>query len=296
MQTGYFYILGAGFAWSMLGIFINGLYSYGFVPMQIVSVRATVAAVVLTIALLFFKADLLKIKLRDLWLFIGTGLFSIIISNYASFTAFKEVGISVGIILLYTSPVFVTLMAALIFKEPLTKRKVMALVMALIGCALVSGIAQPGSVGKVNFNGLLMGLLSAFGYALYSILGIFAIRAKYHPLTITVYTFISAAVCGWFLTSPVQIVQQVVSIRILLLILGISVLCSIVPYFLYAKGLESVEASKASILVCVEPAMAIVFGVTLYNEPFTFFMGLGVSAILGAILLLNDNKPKMEEA
>lgn len=290
MQTGYVYILGAGLAWSMLGIFINGLYSYGFVPMQVVSARATVAAFVLTTALAFLKPTLLKIKLKDLWMFAGTGIFSIIISNYASFSAFKEVGISVGIILLYTSPVFVTLMAAAIFKEPLTRRKILALLMAMLGCALVSGIAQPSSVGTVNLLGLLLGLLSAFGYALYSILGIYAIRANYHPLTITVYTFITASICGWFLTNSLQIVRQVTSIKIMLLILGIAVLCSIVPYFLYAKGLESVEASKASILVCVEPAMAIVFGVTLFNEPFTFTMGLGVLSILGAILLLNEAK------
>ena len=275
-------------AWSMLGIFINGLYASGFVPMQVVSVRATMAALILAVSLAFLKPDLLRIKLRDLWMFVGMGLFSIIISNYASFSAFKEVGISVGIILLYTSPVFVTLMAALIFKESLTKRKLLALVLALIGCALVSGIGQPGSVGKVNLYGLLLGLLSAFGYALYSILGIYAIRAKYHPLTITVYTFISAAVCGWLLTDQATVFRLVVSAKIVFMILGISVLCSILPYFLYAKGLESVEASKASILVCVEPAMAIVFGVTLFNEPFTFSMGLGVSAILGAILLLNE--------
>ena len=288
MQTGAFFILGAGLAWSMLGIFINGLYASGFVPMQVVSVRATMAALILAVSLAFLKPDLLRIKLRDLWMFVGMGLFSIIISNYASFSAFKEVGISVGIILLYTSPVFVTLMAALIFKESLTKRKLLALVLALIGCALVSGIGQPGSVGKVNLYGLLLGLLSAFGYALYSILGIYAIRAKYHPLTITVYTFISAAVCGWLLTDQATVFRLVVSAKIVFMILGISVLCSILPYFLYAKGLESVEASKASILVCVEPAMAIVFGVTLFNEPFTFSMGLGVSAILGAILLLNE--------
>lgn len=274
----------------MLGIFINGLYSHGFVPIQVVSARATVAAFVLTTVLLLFKRSLLKIKLQDLWMFVGTGLFSIIISNYASFSAFKEVGISVGIILLYTSPVFVTLMAAVIFKEPLSKRKIGALAMALIGCALVSGIGQPGSVGKVNLHGLMLGLTSAFGYALYSILGTYAIRANYHPLTITAYTFISAAVCSWLLTNPLEIVQQVKSSNILLLIVGISVLCSILPYFLYAKGLETVEASKASIIVCVEPAMAIIFGVTLFNELFTVSMGVGVASILSAIILLNEKK------
>ena len=291
MQTGYFYILGAGLAWGMLGIFINGLYSYGFMPMQIVSIRATVAALVLSIALVFLKADLLRVKLKDLWMFIGTGLFSIIISNYASFSAFKEVGISVGIILLYTSPVFVTLMAALIFKEPLTKRKVLALVLALVGCALVAGIGQAGSMGQVNLYGLLLGLISAFGYALYSILGIYAIRANYHPLTITVYTFISAAVCSWLLTSPLGIVEQVVSLKSVFFMLGVAVLCSILPYCLYAKGLETVEASKASILACVEPAVAIVVGVMLFNEPFTVSMGLGVGSIFGAVLLLSTKRP-----
>lgn len=292
MQAGYFYILGAGLAWSTLGIFINGMYAAGFLPMQIVSARATLAAFILVSVLACIKPALLKIKVRDLWMFIGTGIFSIIISNYASFSAFKEVGISVSIVLLYTSPVFVTLMAAVIFKEPLTSRKIIALILALVGCALVSGMGQVDSANKVNVLGILLGLLSAFGYALYSILGVYAIRAKYHPLTITVYTFITAAACSWLLASPIAILEKIVSIQVVLLICGIAVVCSIVPYFLYAKGLETVEASKASILACTEPAMAIVFGVTLFSEPFTVLMGLGVAAILSAIMFLNDSKSK----
>lgn len=290
MQLGYFYILGAGLAWGMLGIFIKGLYAYNFEPMQIVSARATLAAGILALVLAFVKPELLKVKLRDLWMFIGTGVFSIVMSNYASFSSLKEVGISVAIVLLYTSPVFVTLMAAVIFKEPLTKRKLVALLLALIGCALVSGLGQSDSVGRVNMFGLTMGLLSAFGYALYSIFGVYAVRAGYHPITITVYTFITAAVCSWLLTNPIAIVEKIVSIKAFLFIAAIAVLCSIAPYFLYAKGLETVEASKASILACSEPAMAIVFGVTLFHEPFTGMMAVGVCSILAAILLLNDRK------
>ena len=65
MQTGAFFILGAGLAWSMLGIFINGLYASGFVPMQVVSVRATMAALILAVSLAFLKPDLVELKNMD---------------------------------------------------------------------------------------------------------------------------------------------------------------------------------------------------------------------------------------
>lgn len=290
MPVGYIYIMGAGLAWSFLGIYIKLLAAVGFESMQIVSLRATLAAVILTALLAFWRGTaLFRIKLRDWWLFAGMAIFSILISNGCSFAAMQESGITVAIILLYTSPVFVTVMAAIFFGEPLTGQKVAALLLALLGCAFVSGAGQDTG-GNVSLLGVGLGLASAFGYALYSIFGRIALNRGYKPLTLVLYTFIIAGSMSWLFADIKQAVLLVRDLRTLLLVLGLSVLSTILPYFLYGKGLETVEASKASILACVEPAMAIVFGVMIFSEPFTISIAIGILAIFGAVMLLNSKK------
>ena len=163
MHTGDWYIIGAGATWSFLGIFIKLLTVWGFTPIQIVSIRATIAAFLLSIIFLFINKQVFKVKLKDLWLFVGMALFSILISNSCSFAAMHESGITIAIILLYTSPVFVTLMAAFFFKEPLNARKIIALGLALLGCVLVSGFGHSDNTSQMTFTGLVLGLTSAFG-------------------------------------------------------------------------------------------------------------------------------------
>ena len=81
-------------------------------------------------------------RLRDSWCFIGTGLVSIVFFSYCYFRNVEESSATVAAILMYTSPIFVTLLSAIFFKEKLTKTKLLALLLAIIGCALVSGIAS----------------------------------------------------------------------------------------------------------------------------------------------------------
>ncbi len=290
MQKGDWCIIGAGTAWSFLGIFIKTLSGYGFSSMQIVSMRATIAAFLLVLIFLFTNIQAFKIKIKDIWLFVGMALFSILISNGCSFAAMQESGITVAIILLYTSPVFVTLMAAVFFKEKLTKLKMFSLFLALLGCVLVSGYGQNSADMSISFVGLMLGLASAFGYAMYSILGRVAIDRGYSGMTIVLYTFVFAASGGWLLIDQSAIYDLLVSWEVGVIAIALSVVSTIVPYFLYSRGLATVEASKASIMACVEPAIAIFWGVVIYSEPFTMPIATGIFTIFCAILLLNYKK------
>ena len=80
-------------------------------------------------------------------------------------------------------------MSCILFREKLTGKKVLCLVLAVGGCALVSGLAS-GSVGEISTGGILIGLASGFTYALYSIFSTYALK-KYQPLTVTFYTFLN---------------------------------------------------------------------------------------------------------
>ncbi|MBR3589188.1 MAG: DMT family transporter, partial [Clostridia bacterium] len=129
----------AGIMWGCIGIFIRQ-FSLTLNSMQIVTARALLTVCILFLILLIFRKDLLKIKLRDIWCFIGTGVCSIIFFNYCYFKCMSMTSLSIAAVLLYTAPAIVMVISAVAFKEKITVQKISALLLALLGCVLVSGI------------------------------------------------------------------------------------------------------------------------------------------------------------
>ena len=82
----------------------------------------------------------LRIAWRDAWMFLGTGLGSIVFFNICCFTAIELTTLSVAAILLYTAPSIVMVFSIFLFHERFTRRKGLCLVLAFAGCVLVSGL------------------------------------------------------------------------------------------------------------------------------------------------------------
>ena len=134
------YILLAGILWGSLGPFVRYLNTAGIASMDIVFLRAVVTAVALLVYLLFFHRDMLRIHIKDLWCFIGTGVASITFFNYCYFKAVITTSLSVAAVLLYTAPAIVMILSAMLFGEALNIKKVVATVMTFAGCVLVTGV------------------------------------------------------------------------------------------------------------------------------------------------------------
>lgn len=284
-------IILAGICWGSLGIFVRKLAEYGLSPIQIVCIRVVLAALFFSVILLIKDPKGFRISLRDIPLFLGLGIGSILFFTVCYFTAISMMTLSTAAILLYTSPIWIMLMSLIFFKEKLTAKKVLALVLAFGGCVLVSGLSD----GNMTLAGLLVGLGSGIGYGLYSILGTVALR-RYSPFTVTTWTFIVAAVGSILISQPADLAAKISAAPSLSGLLGFSLLTALVtaviPFLAYTLGLRRVEASKAGILATVEPMVATLFGILVFSEPLTLMSGIGVLLILAAVVLLNvSSKP-----
>ena len=225
---------------------------------------------------------------RNIPLFLGLGLGSVLFFTVCYFKSIEMLPLSIAAILLYTSPIWVTLMSVLFFKERLTLRRVAALVLAFGVCVLVSGLGG----GGLTPLGLLIGLCSGIGYGLYSILGSVALR-KYEPLTVTTYAFLFSAAGSWFICRPAEMLSIASSLPPLsfaLDVLSIAVVTAVAPYLLYTLGLKNTPASKAAIMATVEPLVATVLGIVVFSEPLTPAAAAGIILILAAIVLLNAHR------
>lgn len=288
-NIGLFLIILAGIFWGSMGIFVRHLATYGFTSVQIASMRLITAAIFFTIILFIKEPSGFKIKLKDIILFLGLGLCSILFFTICYFTAIKIMTISMAAILLYTSPIWVMLMAIIFFHEKITKYKIIALILSFIGCVLVSGMGN----GDVKLIGILIGLGSGIGYGLYSILGTVALK-KYSPYTVTTYTFIIAGLGSIFVSSPTDMlhkINQAESISgLLFFVILTSLITAVIPFMCYTLGLGSVEASKAAIAATVEPMVATLIGAIVFKEKITYISAAGILCILIAIIILNKKK------
>lgn len=281
-----FLVILAGCLWGTMGIFVRHLNAIGLQSMEIVEARSVLTAVGMFAALALFRRDLLKVRAKDLWIFVGGGMASVILFNYCYFQTIQRASLSTAAILLYTSPVFVLLLSVPLFGEKLTRKKLICLVLAITGCALASGVASGGMA--LSPMTLLLGLGSGFGYGLYSIFSRFALQRGYHPITITAYIFLFGALGGIFLTDFSQITRVVSADGGNLIYLMVyTLVTTIVPYISYTTGLQQVENGVAAVLACIEPVMATVFGIFVFSEMPTLSGWLGILLVLIALTALN---------
>lgn len=276
-------VIVAASLWGLIGIFTRSLTDAGLSAMQITEVRCSVTAFCIFVILAVFDRKLLRISPKDIWMFLGTGILSIAMFNVLYFTATTMVTLSMAAVLLYTAPCFVMVMSVIFFKERITRRKVLALIAAFCGCALTAGVL--GGLGSVNALGIAVGVGSGFGYALYSIFGKVALK-RYHPFTITFYTFLVAAV-ALLPFSDVTEIASAASSGSATMMLALGVLITLVPYFLYTYGLNRMDAGKAAVIAFVEPMVATVVGFVLFGEELGMAELLGIALILMSVVLLN---------
>ena len=277
-------ILVAGISWGMIGLFTRQLLAVGFTPAAIVLTRNMGGLLSMTLLFLLLDRSIFRIRLRHLPFFLGTGVVSVVLFTLLYFSCQEQCSLAVAAILLYTAPAFVMLMSAVLFHEPITRQKLLALLMAFTGCAFVSGIFSGGL--SVTGSGLLMGIGSAFFYALYSIFARYALR-HYQPLTVTYYTFLCAGLASLFVESPSAVLRLLSSDpAIPVTALGLVLIATVLPFILYTRGLVHVESGKASILASIEPVAAALVGVLAFAEPLSASVLLGLGCVLCSVYIL----------
>lgn len=281
------FIILAACLWGTMGLFVRNLNAMGLSSMEIVESRSILAALILFPCTALKDRRLLKIQPKNLWSLAGSGVLSIVFFNYCYFRTIAMMNLSAAAILLYTSPIFVMLMSLLFFRERLTLRKVTALVMAFAGCCLVSGIAS--ATESLSLAGLLLGLGSGFGYALYSIFSRFSLNQGLNSITITDYTFLFAAIGGASFTDfgKIGAAFSQHGVHLLGFLLLYCVVTTVAPYLLYTKGLEYVENGPASVMASVEPVVATLLGLLVFSETPTVSAVIGMVLVLGALTLLS---------
>lgn len=276
-------ILAAAALWGIIGVWNRNLMAAGLSPTGIVVVRNFGGMLLLLAVFAVKDRGVFRVRREHLKYFFGTGIISVVLFTSCYFSCQKICSLAVASILLYTAPSFVVILSAILWKEPVTKKKLLALALTLVGCACVCGVFDGGLT--VTFTGILLGLGAGFFYALYSVFGRYAL-AHYSSMTVTVWTFIFAGPASLVMLRPAEMRAVFTAPSAWLLAAGLVVFSTVAPYILYTRGLARVESGKASIMASLEPVVAALAGVLIFGEPMGLLTLLGILCVLAGVYIL----------
>ncbi len=289
---GYAFILGAATMWGTIGIFFTLLhFTYGMSAITIGFLRAGFAALGLVIGLAIWKRDALKLSRELVILYALFGLFGVAFFYVLNTQAVILTNVPTASVLLYTAPVFVTLVAWRLWREPLTRRKIFAVLAAFIGCALVARAYDPNAL-QLNGIGVLVAASAGLMYALFTIFSKYlATRAS--PWTTVTYSL----VFGTLFLLPLQFLEipgmgapgYDVLLRepfAWLAILGLCLGPTLGSYALFNLGLKTAPASVASVIATIEPIVAGIAGFVIFGQALESLQIFGAAIIIFAALML----------
>ena len=193
-------------------------------------------------------------------------------------------GAAIATVLQYNSPIIVSVFAWLLWREPLTWRKILAVIFALIGTALVAWPNNQGGI-QVTGLGLLVGLASAAAISIYSLAGK-RLANTYNSWTVVTYVFAFATLA---LLPFALFSRGEVSLSPLMLgaFAGFVFIPTIGGYFSYTLSLQRLQASVAAIIATVEVLFVAFLAYVLLGEQLDSWKFTGMALVVAGVVLVS---------
>lgn len=285
---GIFAALFAGIIWGFLGPFVRGLDEAGITPLQLTHLRYVVATVILGVYLLVFHRDRFRIDRRTLVMVIAMGVFGTAMNSTCYFGSITLISLSLSTVLQYISPFIVVVFSVPLFGERMTLKKAVAVMIAFLGCILCTGLLT--DPGTMNLTGILLGTMSGFCFAFYTLGSKDLARHSVHPVTVLFYTsLICCLVLLPFSDYPSIITSVNSSDSVIPLVIATGVLLTLLPFGLYNYAMGKIEAGLAAIITYIEPLTSTLVGLVFYSEAVTLEIAVGIIIILVAVFMVNRN-------
>ncbi len=280
----YLLIIGAAILWASAGTTSKYLFNAGMSPYILAQYRVSFSSLLIFGYLLLFSRRTLKINLRDLWYLIVLGALGMVGVQVTYLFAISKIKVAIAILLQYLTPFFVAAYSWLFLRERMDRWKVLSILLAFAGCALVVEVYTV-SFFSLNIEGVIAGLLSAVFFSFYSLLGERVMR-RYNPWTVLFYALVFAAVL-LNISMPIEnVILWKADLRWCLSVVYIIVCGTVIPFGLYNMGIEHLRSTRASIVATLEPISAGFLSYIFLGELLTgwqIFGGLLVIAAIGII-------------
>lgn len=283
--TGFICVILAGVGFGFLGIFGRLSFNSGMTVGQILTFRFTIAAIILFLGLTIFKREFLKLSRRQFFISMGLGVGGYAVFSTLYFKAIEGLSVSLASLLLFTFPIFVNLGSHFFLNEKMSLKQFLSLILACAGILILLW----GPIFFDSLNSILFALAAAIAYSIY-VMASKKFQQNVQPLSSSFYVITSAAI-------TLAIFHQINFLSIIDLnqnqifyVFGLAVVCTILPITLFLIGLQYLPSSRASIVVMVEPAVAVLASWVILHEELKPTQYIGMILIFIAVILNSKSK------
>ena len=189
---------------------------------------------------------------------------------------------STAAVLINTNVIFIAIFSALFLKETFGRKKISGVSLSFLGVIVIIFFNAPKEtflLENIFLLGCILILLSAFCWAIYSIVGKRLLKT-YDMFTVTAYAFALGSLFYLpFVISDIATTLQTVTIGAWLAVLYLALVCTVFGYLGWYYALKKTEASKAAVFLNLIP---------LFTITMSFFIGESITVffLFGAILII----------
>lgn len=290
--TGVACTIAGSIAFSGKPIIIKMAYQYGVDVMTLLALRMLFALPFFVAMAWWAGAAPEPLSRRDWATVLALGFIGYYLGSYLDLAGLQYVSASLGRLILYLYPTVVLVLSAAFYKQPITRRQALSLILSYAGIVLVFG-SEPDTGQPLA--PLVLGALLVFGsavsYAVYLIVGTGMIR-RLGTVRFTSYASIAASVfvIGTFAATH-GIHSAVVVPDVYGLALVLAIFATVLPLWLMAEGLKRIGANQASLVACIGPLATIGLAHLLLDEPVTPPQLAGALLVLVGVVIISI-KPK----
>lgn len=298
---GYLLYLGAATLFALNGTVAKSILMTGVEPARLSQVRVTGAFLVLLVALLLVRPRTVPLRRAELPLLLLYGVVGIATTQFLYFVSITLLPIGLALLIEFTAPIFVALWFRFVLRQPTRRAVWVALVLAMIGLAIVSEAWQELTLDPL---GIVVAFAAAITLAVYYVTADMQVRGPRprDPVSLTMWGM-GAAALGWAITQPwwtypwgafagsLSVAGAAgPTIPLWALAVWMIVLGTVMPFSLVVLSLRHLRASQASVMGMTEPIIATAIAWIVLDEVLTPFQVVGSAIVLGAVLLAERNR------
>ncbi|WP_156289852.1 DMT family transporter [Oceanobacillus salinisoli] len=247
--------------------------------------------VLFLIGLSSFKRHLKRVNKSDLLAIFFLGVIGVFINQWSFFAGLQTADPTTSALILATTPILTSVLAAIFLKEKLTIRMLIGSIVAIIGIYFV---VAKGDLSSLHIDkGLLWIVITMITFAIMIIMTRL-LSNRIDPLTITLYSNVVGLTVSipfaFLLDTPLQISSKASD---WLFLIGTAVVVHGIATLVWNNNIRHVDASKAAILSNLEPFVAMIMGVILLYKPITGAEIIGALFIVGGVVLSTYQRKKL---
>lgn len=283
---GFIYAIISAVFFGSAGIFVKSGYSSNFTPVDLLMLQYIIAGIILFIMCFVKYKDKLRLSAVDLKRLIIQGAVGNTLMTVFFYQSFKYLDVAVATMLLFMYPSMVALASLVVFKEMISKTKIIAILGTFLGCILVLDIVGKGS--NISYIGVVFAILSAVFYAF---MNIYAEKIVHDipGLVITFYTTIFSLIVLFIFNFSFIYKIVDVSIPSFTNAALLAFFCEIIPLTFLYEAIKRIGPVSTSIITSLElPASAVIAFIFL-NEKLSYVQVLGILIVVYFVIRLQND-------